>query len=47
MIAFNRQSTPAEPTWQAAFSAILPTIRSYAQHAFRYLPATEREEAVQ
>jgi RNA polymerase sigma factor (sigma-70 family) len=47
MIAFNRQSPSAERTWQAAFSAILPTIRSYAQHAFRYLSAAEREEAVQ
>jgi hypothetical protein len=47
MIAFNRQLSAAEPAWQAAFSNMLPTIQKYARLAFRHLPATEREEAVQ
>jgi RNA polymerase sigma factor (sigma-70 family) len=47
MITFNRQSPAAEPAWQAAFSSMLPTIHRYARRAFRHLPVTEQEEAVQ
>jgi RNA polymerase sigma factor (sigma-70 family) len=47
MIAFNRPPRPTSNAWQAAFLSLLPTIRKYAESAFRYLHATEREEAIQ
>ena len=35
------------PVWHAVLLAMLPSIRSKAQFAFRYLTADAREEAVQ
>ena len=41
-----RRRTTAAPAWHQAFLAMAPTIRRYAQHAFREFRPEAREDAV-
>ena len=46
----SKESVPCKkspPAWHHAFLAMLPTIQTHAQLAFRHLPAEARGEAVQ
>jgi hypothetical protein len=47
MIAAPRPPHTAPPSWHAGFLALLPAIRAYVRHAFRYFPPEAREDAVQ
>ena len=47
MIAVPRPPHTAAPSWHTGFMMLLPAIRAYVHHAFRYLPPEAREDAVQ
>ena len=46
-MAISCSSLRCRTTWHAAFVKLLPQIESHASFAFRFLPADDREEAIQ
>ncbi len=43
----NTRCSDSEPTWHAAFMAMLPSIARHANIVFRHMPPEPREEAIQ